>query len=165
MSKELITKHVISVILLVAIAGYGGYYLGSAKTGAGGAGFQRGQMPGGQGAGGQRQGQGQNGQRGAMRGGNFLSGEVLKMDDKSVTIKLNDGGSKTAYFTASTSVDKSAVGAVSDLKTGDRVMVSGKANTDGSVNADTIQIRPAGMMPVGPGQGGRQNGQAPDAKQ
>ena len=142
MSKELITKHFIAVILVVSISGYGGYYFGakSANKDFGAYGNQRGQFGNGQ----FRQGgprQGQEGPRGGMRGGNFLSGEVLKLDDKSVTIKLNDGGSKTAYFVGSTTVDKSVVGTISDIKVGNRVMINGKGNSDGSVNAEMIQIR------------------------
>lgn len=142
MTKELITKHIVAIILIAGVSGYGGYYYGSKKVASSGQGsFARGQFGanGQMGQSGQRQGQ--VGQRVGARGGNLLTGEVLKMDDKSVTIKLNDGGSKTVYFTASTSVDKSVSGAVTDLKAGERVLVNGKANSDGSVNADLIQIR------------------------
>ncbi|MBP7058673.1 hypothetical protein KBB06_05050 [Candidatus Gracilibacteria bacterium] len=84
-----------------------------------------------------RQGGAQNGLR-----GNMASGEIIKMDDGSITLKLNDGGSKIILYSTSTKATKNIDIAVSELKTGDKVVVSGSTNTDGSVTASTIQIRP-----------------------
>lgn len=101
----------------------------------------------GQTAGGQGQGQGgarrnvQGGRGGAM--GGFTTGEVLSKDDKSITLKLNSGGSKLIFLTSSTKVMKSTEGAMTDLKVGDNVSTNGTPNADSSINAESVQIRPA----------------------
>ncbi|EKD42866.1 MAG: hypothetical protein ACD_72C00549G0001 [uncultured bacterium] len=66
----------------------------------------------------------------------------MAKDDKSVTVKMRDGGSKIIFFTSSTSVQKSATGTLEDLKVGDNISASGPANPDGSINAASIQLRP-----------------------
>jgi hypothetical protein len=97
-------------------------------------------------------------QRGVRPGANggLVSGQILSQDDKSVTLKLLDGGSKIIFFSASTQITKSATGAVADLTVGENLMINGTTNTDGSITAQTIQIRPkiqqenAPMPPVLP---------------
>ena len=79
--------------------------------------------------------------RGGINGG-MVSGEILSMDTKSVTIKLNDGGSKIVFFSPSTKIEKTIDGVAGDLIVGKQVSVVGPANSDGSVNALSIQMRP-----------------------
>ena len=90
-------------------------------------------------------GMGQNTGRTNIRGGingEMVSGEILSMDTKSVTIKLNDGGSKIVFFSPSTKIEKTIDGVAGDLIVGKQVSVIGPANSDGSVNAISIQMRP-----------------------
>jgi hypothetical protein len=88
--------------------------------------------------------------RGGMRGGGFTSGTIVSSDDKSVTISIPNGGSKTIYISDTTTVAKSTAGKKSDLTTGSTITVTGQANQDGSIAAQSIQIRPDIQTPATP---------------
>ena len=93
----------------------------------------------------QMSGRGMIGNRGAIgtvRGGGFVSGEIITKDATSITVKLRDGSSKILFFTTDTPILKSTAGTAGDLSIGQEIMTTGKTNTDGSVTADSIQIRP-----------------------
>lgn len=82
--------------------------------------------------------------RGAqLQSGGFITGDIIAKTDNSITVQSRDGSSKIIFFGSSAEVSKFVQGASSDLLTGETVTVSGTANTDGSINAQTIQIRPA----------------------
>ena len=128
------------VALLVGGAGgfYGGMKYQSSKAPAQGAQSLAG--------GGGRQGGGQFGPRGGRQGGGFTNGTILSKDDKSVTVKLRTGGSQIVFYTGSTQVGKMVDGTAADLSVGQNVMVGGTTNSDGSITAQTIQLRPADLM-------------------
>lgn len=71
-----------------------------------------------------------------------ISGEILNMDNSSITVKLTDGSSRIillsdkTIFSKTTSVDKT------ELKVGEKVGVFGTNNTDGSVSAQNVQLNP-----------------------
>jgi hypothetical protein len=80
-------------------------------------------------------------------GGGMVSGEIISMDTDSVTVKLQNGSSKIVFYSNSTEISKMATGTAADLKVGQTIMTSGTSNSDGSVSAKTIQIRPAFQSP------------------
>jgi len=81
-----------------------------------------------------------------MAGGDFTGGKIISKDDQSITVELTDtdgvSGSKIVFFSDSTSISKTSEGTTVDLAVGTQVMVGGAANEDGSITAQTIQIRP-----------------------
>lgn len=86
------------------------------------------------------------GGKNAGGGGGFANGEIISKDDTSMTIKLRDGGSKIVFFSTSTTIGKMTNGSLEDIAVGTDVSVNGIANSDGSVTATMIQIRPAGTV-------------------
>lgn len=142
--SRVMNKNILVVIALVAVGAgsfYGGMQYGKKANGGDDRGARFAQFGGGRGG---------RGGVGAPANGGFVAGEILSKDDKSITIKLRDGGSKIVFVSGSTQVMSSVAGTVKDLKVGDQVTTMGTANSDGSVNAQSIQIRPAGFVVVAP---------------
>lgn len=76
--------------------------------------------------------------------GGFVSGEIVSADATSITVKDSTGSTKVVYYSGTTTIDKTVTGAAADLTVGLNVTTNGTSNSDGSVAATTIQIRPAG---------------------
>jgi hypothetical protein len=74
------------------------------------------------------------------------AGQVLSFSGGTMTIKMTDGSTKLVLVGSSTAILKTAQGSAADLSAGTEVVVGGTPNSDGSVTAQSIQIRPAGMM-------------------
>ncbi len=71
-------------------------------------------------------------------------GEILSEDDKSITVKMEDGSSKIVLISDTTQINKTDPGAKSDLTVGTKVGVFGVDN-NGTVTAQNIQIDPQQM--------------------
>ena len=141
---------VVAVVLLVGgISFYGGFSFGKSKAStltAGGATINE-QLSGARGAFG-------GGSRGGSRAG-FLTGDIIAKDDMSITVKMRvpqnassspsnvgvESGSKIIFFSGTTDIGKQTKGSTDDLTTGETVTVMGTPNSDGSLTANSIQIR------------------------
>src|SRR5256885_17250802 len=115
-----IQKNTILIILVVAlvvgaVAFYGGMQYQKMQRSA--------QF--GQGARALRTGQG--GQNGARP----VVGQIISSDDKSITVKLQDGSSKIILLSDSTPITEATTAAKSALQTGKNGMVIGKTNSNG----------------------------------
>ncbi|MDO8436093.1 MAG: DUF5666 domain-containing protein [bacterium] len=86
---------------------------------------------------------GGSGGSGRGSGSGFLNGEVLDKDEKSLTLKMSDSGSKIVFFSSSTQISKTTDGAINDIEVGKQITVSGNQNSDGSYTAKMIQLKPS----------------------
>lgn len=153
MTKQTIKKYIPTIIVIVIIGAgsfYAGAQYGQNKTTSstqGGNNFAN-MTPA------ERQARMANGGFGGQRGtrgngGGITAGEILSKDDTSITVKLSDGGSKIVFITGSTSVTKTVTGSLADLMVGGQVAAMGTANPDGSISAQSIQIRTNISKPQG----------------
>ena len=121
---------IIAIIVLIVVGG-GAFY--------GGVLYQKSQTP----ARGNLQAFNRTGRTGTA-GGNFVTGSVIAKDATSITLQLpGNAGSKIVFYSGTTQISKMASGTPDDLANGTNVTITGTANSDGSVTAQNIQIRPA----------------------
>lgn len=134
MNKKYIVLCVISALIIAGGSFYGGTLYAKSKTP-----FTRGNLEARIGQDGRQMGQ----LGGNMRNvsGGFIAGEIISKDATSVTVKLQNGGSKIIFLGDTTQVSKSTNGTVNDLVVGTQITVTGTANSDGSVTAQSVQIR------------------------
>jgi hypothetical protein len=75
-----------------------------------------------------------------------LRGEVISKDDKSITVKAQDGSTKIVILNGSTAYAKTTKASADDLTNGSQVTVFGTLNSDGSITAGSVQIGDLGMF-------------------
>jgi Domain of unknown function (DUF5666) len=90
------------------------------------------------------------GARGGAAGGGLLTGTVVASDSGSLTLDTRDGSSHVVLVTPATTVSKSVSGSLSDVSVGSTVIVSGTTNSDGSLSATNIQLRPSAPAAAAP---------------
>lgn len=137
MEKKFIPIILIALLLIAGGSFFAGTKYASSKSPVGNFPGQRGQF----GQGGQN-GNPRNTNRIFGQSGAVASGEVIAANDKSITVKLRDGGSKIIFLAGSTQVFESLQASSTSITVGKTVMVNGSANTDGSLTATSIQLRP-----------------------
>jgi hypothetical protein len=75
-------------------------------------------------------------------GGRPVNGQIISTDDKSFTVKMQDGSSKIGIVSDQTQYNQSQQASKTDLKVGDTVIAIGTTNSDGSVTASNVQLNP-----------------------
>jgi hypothetical protein len=81
---------------------------------------------------------------GGAAGGGLVTGQIATMDSSSITLQLANGNSEVVFYSTSTPVSEPTMVSVNTLKVGTTIMVGGTSNSDGSLTAQTIQVRAAG---------------------
>jgi len=141
MQKNKIVTIVIIALVVIGVSFYGGMKYGQSGSPV------RGTGPNGMPTGNFSQRTGQFGTSTVSREnrvlGGMVAGQILSIDGNNLTIKSQDGGSRIVFLSASTTVSKMTTGTVKDLIVGSEVSVSGASNSDNSINAASIQLRPA----------------------
>ena len=93
------------------------------------------------------------GGRTGAAGGSAVMGTILSQDAQSITVSLRNGGSQVIFLSGSATVMKSVAGTASDLSVGQNIVATGTTNSDGSLTATSVQIRPAMPNPAPTGTG------------
>ena len=144
---------IVIVVLVGALAFYGGMQYEKSKSSTSAMGAAGGQFAGGQGGFGRGAG-GAGGAAGSRRaGGNATMGQIVSINGDTMTVKLQDGSSKIVDLSDKTTFTKSSTATKADFKAGDTVTAFGTTNSDGSVTAMMVSsgMGMRGMMRGGGG--------------
>lgn len=71
-----------------------------------------------------------------------VMGQIVSLDDKSISVKMPDGSSKIVLLGDNVSITKTNQASKTDLSVGAQVAVFGSQNSDGSISAQTVQLNP-----------------------
>jgi len=69
-----------------------------------------------------------------------ISGKIIKKDNESITIELQNGGSKIIFLSSATQIMKVTEGQPTDLEVGKTITVVGQKDSDNNFRAEIIQI-------------------------
>ncbi|SRR5258708_3643163 len=126
---KLKNKNIIIAAVIALIIGGGAGFFGGMQ-------YQKSQTP-------QRQfGNGNRGNGMGRLGANGMAvrGQVISVDNNSITVKMPDGSTKIVILSSTTMIGKSTTGSVTDLTNGVNVTIFGNTNSDGSVTAQNVQV-------------------------
>jgi hypothetical protein len=131
-------KQILTTIIIALVVGAASFYGGMRYQQ-----MRRGNFAGQFAQGGNFRGANGTGLRGG-NGGGFMpvTGEIISGDDKTMTVKLQDGSSKIVILSDSTNINKAEAGSKTDLTPGTKILVLGQTNSDGSVTAQSVQVNP-----------------------
>ena len=134
-------KQIVSMLVVAVIFAAGGFF--------GGMKYQQNKTPAiaVRGQGGNPGGQGR--RFGGPNGGSFVGGEVLSTGTNTMTVKNMNGGSQIVILAPSTQYRKAVDGTAADVAVGGQVTVTGTTNSDGSLTAQSVQIRTNTSTPPG----------------
>jgi hypothetical protein len=141
MQAKWIVIVVLIVVVVAAAAGVGGYMYGQNAGQAQALAarqrfFQERGLAGGQGAGAGGQG---TGARGNFNPANFATGQVKQISGNTIELSTATDVLKV-NVTDQTQIQKMGAGSVSDIQTGERLIIQGERSTDGVFTARSIQI-------------------------
>lgn len=153
-------QYVIAALVLIIVAGgsfYAGTLYGKSQAQAVFRSFRQGGTPFAQGTPGAFP-------RQQVQGRGMIFGTIEEVrSDGTLVVKDNNGSSVQVRVTDTTLIEKTVSAAVTDLQTGESVMVSGTQGEDGSITARSVQVVPAGRLgfgaPGAPGTPGTAGGQ------
>ena len=80
---------------------------------------------------------------GGMMGRGAVTGEVTAKDDKSITIKMNDGSSKIVILGSNITYTESTTAKPESVSIGSKVAVFGTTTADGTTTATSVELNPA----------------------
>ena len=140
---------ILAAIVLVAAGAIGGLLVGKSMGGD----SQQGVFPGGLGPNGPAGTSGTNGNGAGFPGGDATIGTITSVDGDTVTIQTANGDTVSVKVGSDTTIQVTQAGSVTDLDSGDTVVVTGPEN-NGSIDADSITEGGLGIIGGGPGGSG-----------
>jgi hypothetical protein len=133
-NKKCIIASAITIVIVAGLSFYGGMQYQKSQTRNNFSSFQNGDF----------QSIRNNGRiSGAGNGANIVNGQIISKDEDSITVKIQDGSSKIIFLSGNTQINKFDQGTLDDISNGQNVMITGTSNSDGSITAQSIQIRPS----------------------
>ncbi len=132
------TKAITGFVIVIIIVGVGAFFGGSAYGKTQAAASRASQFA---------QTSRSGGRAGGQMAGGVTSGSVLSVSSTNLTVSLRNGSTQIVLLSPSTAIMKAVSGSTSDLTSGQQITVIGTSNSDGSLTAQSIQIRPSTTTP------------------
>ena len=138
-------KIILGIVVLLLVAGgsfFGGTLYGKSQAQTALAARRQGGFPG-------ANGTGQPGTAARAGGQGGIFGQIESIGAGVLVIKDNNGKQTQVKVTDTTLIEKQAAVKLTDLTTGETVIISGSTAADGSITARSVQAAPAGRFGAG----------------